>query len=88
MTAVQDPLAVLAAAAPTKTAIIEGDRRLSYAEFNALVNRYANLLIDLGVRAGSKVAWCGRNSTEVVALIAALRKTGAVAVPLNYRISA
>jgi long-chain acyl-CoA synthetase len=55
MTAVHDPLAVPAAAAPT-TAVIEDDRRLSRAEFNALVNRYANLLIDLGASTGSKVA--------------------------------
>jgi fatty-acyl-CoA synthase/long-chain acyl-CoA synthetase len=84
---VPDPLAALTAAHPSKTAIIEGDRRLSYAAFNALVNRYANVLVGLGVRAGTKVTWCGRNSTEVVALIAALRKAGAVGVPLNYRLS-
>ncbi|MFF4240039.1 AMP-binding protein [Actinomadura geliboluensis] len=83
----QDPLAQFAAATPDKTAVIEDDRRLTYAEFNALVNRYANLLIEHGVRAGTKVVWCGRNSTEVVALIAALRKCGAVGVPLNYRLS-
>lgn len=83
----EDPLAALAAAAPTKTAVIEDERHLTYAEFNALVNRYANLLIDHGVRAGTKVVWCGRNSTEVVALIAALRKCGAIGVPLNYRLS-
>jgi fatty-acyl-CoA synthase/long-chain acyl-CoA synthetase len=83
----QDPLAALAAAEPSKIAVIEDERRLTYAEFNALVNRYANVLVDHGVRAGTKVVWCGRNSTEVVALIAALRKCGAVGVPLNYRLS-
>ncbi|NVI93228.1 AMP-binding protein [Actinomadura sp. BRA 177] len=84
---VQDPLAALAAAAPSKTAIVEDERRLTYAEFNALVNRYANLLVDHGVQAGTKVVWCGRNSTVVVALISALRKCGAIGVPLNYRLS-
>lgn len=82
-----DPLAALAAAAPSKTALIEDERRLTYAEFNALVNRYANLLVGHGVRAGTKVVWCGRNSTAVVALISALRKCGAIGVPLNYRLS-
>jgi acyl-CoA synthetase (AMP-forming)/AMP-acid ligase II len=82
-----DPLASLAAAAPDKTALIEDGRRLTYAGFNALVNRCANLLIELGVRAGTKVVWCGRNSSEVIVLIAALRKCGAVGVPLNYRLS-
>ncbi|MEV3923591.1 AMP-binding protein [Actinomadura coerulea] len=83
----EDPLAAMAAAAPSKTAVVEDERRLSYSEFNALVNRYANLLVERGVRAGTKVVWCGRNSTEVVALISALRKCGAVGVPLNYRLT-
>ena len=83
----EDPLSMLAAADPGRTAVIEDERRLTYAEFNALVNRYANLLVDHDVRAGTKVVWCGRNSTEVVAVIAALRKCGAVGVPLNYRLS-
>jgi fatty-acyl-CoA synthase/long-chain acyl-CoA synthetase len=84
---VEDPLAAQAAATPTKIAVIEGERRLDFAAFNAMANRYAHLLIGLGVTAGTKVVWCGRNSTEVLALIAATAKTGAIAVPLNYRLS-
>lgn len=83
----EDPLAAMAAADPSRIAIVEDERRLTYPEFNALVNRYANLLVEHGVRAGTKVVWCGRNSTEVVALISALRKCGAVGVPLNYRLT-
>lgn len=83
----EDPLATMAAAAPSKIAVVEDERRLTYPEFNALVNRYANLLVEHGVRAGTKVVWCGRNSTEVVALISALRKCGAIGVPLNYRLT-
>ncbi|MEU8303530.1 AMP-binding protein [Actinomadura sp. NPDC048955] len=83
----EDPLAAMAAGAPAKLAVVEDERRLTYPEFNALVNRYANLLVEHGVRAGTKVVWCGRNSTEVVALISALRKCGAVGVPLNYRLT-
>lgn len=84
---IQDPLAAHAAANPTGTAVIEGETELDLATFDALANRYGNALIELGVRAGTKIVWCGRNSTEVVAIIAAARKAGAVAVPLNYRLS-
>ena len=35
-----------------------------------------------------RVIWCGQNSPWVVALMAAARKLGAVAVPLNYRLTA
>lgn len=87
MAAMEDPLAARAAAHPSKIAVIEEDRQLDFAAFNALVNRYANTLIDLGVTAGAKVVWCGRNSSEVVAVVAAIRKSGGVAVPLNYRLS-
>lgn len=84
----EDPLTAQAAANPSKIAIIEDDHHMDFAAFNALANRYAQTLVDLGVTAGTKVVWCGRNSTEVVALVAAIRKAGGVAVPLNYRLSA
>ena len=35
-----------------------------------------------------KVLWCGPNSPQVVAVVNATRKLGAVAVPLNYRLTA
>ena len=37
---------------------------------------------------GEKVIWCGPNSPQVVAVVNATRKLGAVAVPLNYRLTA
>ena len=60
----------------------------TYAELDAQSNRIANLLLSLGVRPGQKVLWCGRtNSPQVVAIMSATRKIGAVAVPLNYRLT-
>ena len=59
----------------------------TYAELEARSNRVANLLLSLGTGPGKKVLWCGPNSPEVVAVMAAARKIGAVAVPLNYRLT-
>jgi fatty-acyl-CoA synthase/long-chain acyl-CoA synthetase len=59
----------------------------TYAELEAQSNRIANLLGSLGTGPGSKVLWCGPNSPEVVAVMNATRKIGAVAVPLNYRLT-
>jgi acyl-CoA synthetase (AMP-forming)/AMP-acid ligase II len=59
----------------------------SYADLEAQSNRVANLLLSLGARPGRKVLWCGPNSPEIVAVINAARKIGAVAVPLNYRLT-
>ena len=50
-------------------------------------NRVANLLLSLGAGPGTKVLWCGPNSPEVVAVMSATRRIGAVAVPLNYRLT-
>ena len=59
----------------------------TYAELDAQSNRVANLLLSLGAGPGRKVLWCGPNSPEVVAVMSATRKIGAVAVPLNYRLT-
>jgi fatty-acyl-CoA synthase/long-chain acyl-CoA synthetase len=72
---------------PDKPAIVEGERVVTYDGFNRLANRYAHALQGLGVTSGTKVIWCGQNGTEVVVIIAAARKAGAVAVPLNYRLT-
>ena len=61
--------------------------RSTYAELEAAANRLANVLLDLGARPGGKVIWCGPNSAPVVVVINAARKIGAVAVPLNYRLT-
>ena len=60
-------------------------RIIDYASFNALVNRLANGLVDLGIEREEHVAWWGRNSLETLAAMHAIRKAGAVSVPIPYR---
>ncbi len=84
---VTDFLSAYAVAHPEKLGVVEGDRVLNYDELNRESNRVAAVLIDLGVRAGTKLVWCGQNGLEVVVLVSAARKAGAVAVPLNYRLA-
>ena len=45
------------------------------------------MLASLGLRRGEKLVWCGQNSPGVVRVVHAARKVGAVAVPLNYRLT-
>jgi fatty-acyl-CoA synthase/long-chain acyl-CoA synthetase len=87
-----DTLAIYAQSQPDKPGIIDDKPdgtvvRWTYAELNAQSNRVANLLLSLGAGRGKKVLWCGPNSPEVVAVMSATRKIGAVAVPLNYRLT-
>ena len=82
-----DLLSLYAGATPDKPALVEGATTLSYAELNRLSNRYAAVLQAHGVRAGDSIVWCGQNGIEVVTIVNAARKAGAVAVPLNYRLT-
>jgi acyl-CoA synthetase (AMP-forming)/AMP-acid ligase II len=88
----EDILSVYARSQPDKPGVID-DRpdgtvvMWTYAELGAQANRVANLLLSLGAGPGAKVLWCGPNSPEVVAVMSATRKIGAVAVPLNYRLT-
>src|SRR5580693_2344932 len=88
----EDVLSVYAQSQPGKPGVID-DRPdgtvvvWTYAELEAQANRVANLLLSLGAGPGTKVLWCGPNSPEVVAVMSATRKIGAVAVPLNYRLT-
>ena len=84
-----DLLALYAQATPDKSALVDDHdgtvTQLSYAELDVAANRLANVLVDRGVGAGSKVAWCGQNSVGVVTLLCAAQRLGATAVPVNYR---
>jgi acyl-CoA synthetase (AMP-forming)/AMP-acid ligase II len=85
-----DILTVYAGAQPDKLAVIDDQGgadvfQWTYAEFEAAANRLGNALMSLGAGPGSKVIWCGPNSPDVVAVMSATRKIGAIAVPLNYR---
>jgi fatty-acyl-CoA synthase/long-chain acyl-CoA synthetase len=87
-----DLLTIYAQSQPDKLAVID-DRgrgepvRWTYAELEDRSNRLANALASLGAGPAQKVIWCGPNSARVVAVISAIRKAGAVAVPLNYRLT-
>jgi fatty-acyl-CoA synthase/long-chain acyl-CoA synthetase len=93
VTQIPDLLTVWASTQPGKLAVVD-DRpgadlvSWTYAQLEAEANRLANALASLGVGPGEKIIWCGPNSPRVVAAVAAARKLGAVAVPLNYRLTA
>ena len=71
-----------------KTAILSGDRRLSYADLDEASNKIANAFISMGVQKGDRVAMILSNSPESVILYFGVVKTGAIAVPLdpNYKV--
>jgi acyl-CoA synthetase (AMP-forming)/AMP-acid ligase II len=63
--------------------IVDGDRRISYAQHHAAVARVARHLTGSGVGKGDRVAILGRNSIEWVTTFWATVSLGAIAVGLN-----
>jgi fatty-acyl-CoA synthase len=71
---------------PDKLAVVSGDRRYTYREFNERVNRLANGLLQKGVQKGDKVACLLNNGSEFAEISFALSKIGTLSVPLNFRL--
>jgi long-chain acyl-CoA synthetase len=77
-----------ARARPDHPAIRQDGRTLTYAQLDERSNRLALALRAAGVGAGSRVAYLDRTSPEIVELLFAAAKLGAVAVPVNWRLAA
>jgi len=69
---------------PGHTAVIDGDRSLSYLEFNGDANRIASSLVGLGVQPGDHVALCAPNSYAWLVFYFGALKAGAVAVTFSH----
>src|SRR5580704_8725434 len=82
---VHEMLAHAVARRAHRLALICGERRLSYAELDALVGEAAGGLRALGVGKGDRVAMVLGNSIEFVAVLFALARLGSLSVPLNIR---
>jgi acyl-CoA synthetase (AMP-forming)/AMP-acid ligase II len=80
---VGDSLTRTAASRPAKLAMVDGDRRFTYAEFNAYVNRLAHGLAGLGYERGTALALASGNSADFLAVYFACAKLGVVCVPVN-----
>lgn len=73
---------------PTRIAVDhDGERRLTYAQLEERSNRVANLLHGLGVQRGDRVAYVVLNRLEVCEMLVGIAKAGAVAAPVNPRLS-
>ena len=60
-------------------------REITWQIFNEKANRFANLLLERGIKKGDKVAILLMNCLEWLPIYFGILKTGALAVPLNYR---
>lgn len=66
-----------------RPAVIEGDRVVTFGEFDREANRVATALAELGVKPGDPVALCAPNSYQWLAFYFGALKAGAVVVTLS-----
>ena len=67
---------------PEHPALIEGERRCSYAELDALMDRVACALQRDGVRPGEAIAICAGSSVDYAAVFLGALRAGVVVAPL------
>ncbi len=73
---------------PHADAVVDGGRRLSYAELHSRAQAVAEGFRTLGVARGDRVLLALKNRLEHVVAYWALQTMGAVAAPVNFRLAA
>jgi long-chain acyl-CoA synthetase len=73
---------------PDQVAIVDGDRRVTYAAFNTMVNRLGHALLNLGLKHQDIVALAARNSVELLVTYFACARAGLICMPVNLGLRA
>ena len=73
---------------PDKLAVVDGNRRATFAELDAAVNRAARALAGRGLVKGDRLALLSHNCWQYAVLAFATAKLGVVLVPINFMLGA
>jgi fatty-acyl-CoA synthase len=71
---------------PDREAVVDGDLRLTYAQFLDRCDRWSAALQAMGVNSGDRVAYIAPNTHAHLEAYYAVPQIGAVLVPINYRL--
>src|SRR5947208_6365863 len=71
-----------------REAVVDGDLRLTYAQFFDRCDRWSSALQALGIRKGDRVAYIAPNTHAHLEAYYAVPQIGAVIVPINHRLTA
>jgi 3-oxocholest-4-en-26-oate---CoA ligase len=80
-----DLLEIVAESVPERVAVVAGDVRYTFAEFDRRTNQVARMLLDLGLEPGAKVAVYSWNRAEWAELFFGAFKARVVPININYR---
>jgi fatty-acyl-CoA synthase len=70
-----------------REAVVDGDLRLTYAQFFERCDRWSAVLQELGVAQGDRIAYIAPNTHSQLESFYAVPQLGAVLVPINYRLT-
>src|SRR5215467_14366947 len=72
---------------PTRTAVVCGEQRFTYAQFSDRTARQAGALLSLGLQPGDRVAFLGANCHRLLEGYYGVLEAGGVLLPLNIRLA-
>jgi fatty-acyl-CoA synthase len=72
---------------PSRTAVVCGDLRFTYAEFSDRTARQAGALLSLGIKPGDRVAFLSANCHRLLEGYYGVIEAGGVLLPLNIRLA-
>jgi acyl-CoA synthetase (AMP-forming)/AMP-acid ligase II len=73
---------------PDRMGLLDSHGTTSFAELDVRSNRIANVLLDLNITPGARVAFLGKNTTRYFEILFGVNKAGAALLPLNWRLAA
>jgi fatty-acyl-CoA synthase len=71
-----------------RPAVVDGEKRFTYAEFGQRTNRLANALLAMGLCPGDRVAFLAYNSHPLLEAYYGVLEAGGVLLPINIRLHA
>ncbi len=72
---------------PSREAVIDGERRLTYEQFFDRCDRWSSALQALGVKQGDRIVYIAPNTLAQLESFYSVPQVGAVLVPVNYRLT-
>lgn len=85
---IHDLIAATAERFPERVAVIQGNRKVTYAELHTNITHLSSFLINAGVKKGDRIAILSENSPEYIVAYFATQAAGGIAVDLNFQYSA
>ncbi|MDI1263125.1 MAG: AMP-binding protein, partial [bacterium] len=73
---------------PDRTAFVFEGKRITHRDYLGRIERLAAGLAREGVKVGDRVAILSQNSLEMIDLIGAVARLGAILLPVNFRLNA